>query len=90
VARSPKAFTGGLRHVSGGDWIVGATERRRNPRLAIPQVYHHVVRLWSRCRGGMGAGILPEPGGLNQQPAWLVRAFGILDGADAELSERKE
>lgn len=79
-----------MRHPSGGDWIVGMTERRRNPLLTIPAVYTHVVRLWTRCRGGMGAGLLPEPGGLNQQPAWLMRAFATLDAADAELEKSDE
>jgi hypothetical protein len=35
----------------------------------------------------MGAPAFPEAGGLNQQPAWLVRAFAILDAADQRLSE---
>ncbi|WP_338661777.1 hypothetical protein VQH23_16270 [Pararoseomonas sp. SCSIO 73927] len=81
------AFAGGLYHPSGGDWIVGATERRRNPRLTLPAVYNHVVRLWARCRGGMGAGLLPEAGGVNDQPNWLMKAFALLDGADAELEK---
>lgn len=69
--------------------MVGKTERRRNPRIALPPVFGHVVRLWSRCRGGMGAGLLPEAGGMNQQPAWLMTAFSILDGADADLDKGK-
>ena len=77
-----------MRHISGGDWIVGATQRRRNPRLTIPPVYTHVVRLWSQSRGGMGGtGLLPEAGGLNQQPAWLMRAFSLLSSADADLEK---
>lgn len=88
MARAPAAFAGGMRHPSGGDWIVGRTELRRNPRLVIPVVYRHVVTLWSRARGGMGgAGHLPEAGGTNQQPAWLLRAFGILDEEDALLGK---
>lgn len=28
---------------------------------------------------------LPEPGGLNAQPAWLVEAFGVLDRAAQDM-----
>ena len=88
VARNPQAYAGGLWHPSGGDWIVGKTERRRNPRLTIPPAFNHVIRLWARSRSGMGGtALLPEAGGLNQQPAWLMRAFSLLDEADAELEK---
>lgn len=52
----------------------------------MPKAYLHVVRLWSRCRAGMGGyAQLPEPGGINQQPAWLIHAFGVLEAAEEEL-----
>lgn len=72
----------------GGDFIVGDEFWPRNPRHIVPRAYHHLVRLWSRCRAGMGGmAVLPEAGGLNAQPAWLVAAFGVLDGADHRLDE---
>jgi len=82
-----------LRPPDGGAWLAGGRSWARNPRHTVPAAYFHVVRLWSRCRGGMGGlAALPEPGGINQQPAWLVAAFGVLEGADAEMdkAERRE
>lgn len=80
-----------MRPPGGGDWLVGGRPWRRNPRHAIPAGIFHIVRLWARCRGGMGgAGHLPEPGGINQQPAWLLAAFRICDDADHEIDKRKE
>lgn len=87
--RAPDAFGGGLRPDDGGDWICAGTEWRRNPRIVIPPVYRHVVGLWARCRSEMGAGHLPEAGGVNDQPAWLMRAFGLLDAAEAEFGKRE-
>lgn len=31
-----------------------------------------------------GFAVLPEPGGLNDQPAWLLEAFNVLAHAEAE------
>jgi hypothetical protein len=50
----------------------------------VPRAFYHVVRLWSRCQSGMGGyAQLPGPGGINDQPAWLIEAFGILSAEDA-------
>lgn len=88
--RSPKAFAGGLRPVEGGEWIAGETRWRDNPRHVIPPAFFHVVRLWLQCRGeGAGLATLPEPGGLNSQPAWLLAAFDVLAAA-AERARPKE
>ena len=58
---------------------------RLNPRVVVPPAAFHVVRLWFRCRGGMGGfSVLPEPGGLNAQPAWILEAFNVLGHAEAE------
>lgn len=62
-----------------------------NPRHIVPRGYLHVVRLWNRCRAGMGGlAVLPEAGGINQQPAWLIHAFGMLDAADEEMRRAEE
>ncbi len=80
-----------MRSRDGGDFIVGEEHWPRNPRHTVPRVFLHVARLWSRCRSGMGGfAALPEPGGINQQPAWLMVAFGVLDGADHEMSEAEK
>lgn len=80
--------TGPLRPPGGGAWQVGAHTWPLNPRHTTPRAYFHIIRLWSRCRSGMGGmAALPEPGGINQQPAWLIAAFGILDAVDADLDK---
>lgn len=54
----------------------------------MPDAFHAVVRLWSACRVGMGGyATWPDAGGVNDQAAWLVEAFGILSAADAEFDE---
>jgi hypothetical protein len=59
---------------------------RLNPRVTVPRGFFHVVRAWYRCRGGMGGyAVLPEAGGLNAQPAWLLEAFAYLAGVDSEI-----
>lgn len=37
-----------------------------------------------------GFAVLPEPGGINQQPAWLMAAFAVLDGADHDMREAEK
>ncbi|MCR0981790.1 hypothetical protein [Roseomonas populi] len=91
MMRAPRAYAGGMFHASGGDWVLAETQWRRNPRLALRPVFFHIVKLWSRCRGAMGGtGLLPEPGGVNQQPAWLMAAFALLDGAEADMEKAKD
>ncbi len=54
-------------------------------------MYQHVVRLWHRTRSGMGGfAALPEPGGINQQAAWLMAAFGVLEAAEHAMSEAEK
>lgn len=70
--------------------MVNGERWRINPRVCLPAVYFHVVRLWFRCRGGMGGlAHLPERGGLNDQPAWLMEAFNHLANTEAELEREK-
>lgn len=90
MLRAPRAFAGGLRPVGGGEWIAGRDHWRDNPRHVLAPVWFRVVRLWLRCRGeGSGLVALPESGGLNDQPAWLLAAFDALAAADAEARETK-
>lgn len=74
----------------GGIWTAGGAGFRINPRYSIPPAIFHVVELWFRCQGGMGGlSCLPEPGGINAQPAWLLGAFAVLDAAAAEARSQK-
>ncbi|NKC33499.1 hypothetical protein [Falsiroseomonas selenitidurans] len=59
----------------------------RNPALVQPPGWARVERLWRLSTGGMGRGWLPEAGGANDQPAWLITAFGILSAEGARLDE---
>ena len=61
-----------------------------NPRLLLPRAWSQVVALWRLSDGGMARGWLPQSGGVNDQPAWLIEAFGLLAAEDARLRERKE
>ena len=63
-----------------------------NPRWLLPEAWVHVVRLWHHSRGGMGRGWLPHSGGTNDQPCWIINAFGVLNAEQARLDElrRKE
>ncbi len=51
-----------------------------------------MVELWSFCRAaGEGAtgcyAHLPDRGGINDQSAWLMQAFRIIEGAISELRQ---
>ena len=77
------AFPNTARPPEGGKWKAGGREWDINPRFVIPPAYFHVLRLWRRCQSGMGGfAQLPEPGGINAQPAWLIGAFEVLGRLD--------
>ena len=56
-----------------------------NPALILPEAWRRVVQLYHLSRGGEGRGWLPEAGGINDQPAWLLRAFAVLAAEEARL-----
>ncbi|MBS7789276.1 hypothetical protein KTR66_04685 [Roseococcus sp. SDR] len=47
------------------------------------------VRLWFACRGEAGIVNWPAAGGVGDQAAWLVDAFNILAGVDAQMREER-
>jgi hypothetical protein len=52
-------------------------------------VWAEFVGLWDACRAGMGGvASWPEAGGVNDQPAWVVEAFGVLSAALAAEEKR--
>ena len=81
LAREPDAYAGGLTPEDGGAWLVGEEAWPENPAWVVPQEVRNVVRLWSACRGGMGGyAHWPDAGGVVDQAAWVVDAFGALTG----------
>lgn len=65
---------------------MGEEEWPENPRWMVPDAFHALVRLWATCRIGMGGyGSWPDAGGVNEQAAWLLDAFAVLSGAEADL-----
>jgi len=80
--------SGGLRPPGGGEWLVAGTAWAENPRIVLDTAWSGFVRLWASCRAGMG-GIAnwPDAGGVADQAAWVVDAFAVLGGIDAELDE---
>lgn len=50
-----------------------------------------MVDLYGRCRHPMGGySCLPDAGGLNDQCAWLMDAFAIVQAAADELNRGKQ
>lgn len=95
MLRDPAPFRGGWRDPAGGLWVIPAAGEdapemlwRGNPARAVPPGALHVVRLYCRSQGGMAPGPLPEAGGVNDQPAWLMAAFGLLAAYEAAWEER--
>ena len=59
-----------------------------NPRHSTPPQWAELVRLWNRCRGGMGGlALLPDAGGVNDQAAWTMAALGMIGSIHAEQEE---
>ena len=43
-----------------------------------------MLGLWSMCRGEMGMARLPDEGAVNDQSSFVMSAFGVLNGAEAD------
>ena len=57
-----------------------------NPRNLIPSWCWIMLRVWRMCQGGeMGAGRLPDAGGVLDQSTLMMAAFGVMDQAEADL-----
>lgn len=85
IALEPAGFQGGARPADGGPgFYVGDELYRTNPRLLLTDGDWSMVRLWRLWRGGgMGVGLLPEPGGVFDQAAVMLDAFEYMDGVEA-------
>jgi hypothetical protein len=74
-----------------GAWIpvmVGDKQMFRCPRRPIkdnPDLYRELFRTYKAYAKGM----LPEAGGLQNQPAALMESFSIIDGTLAEIEHQK-
>ena len=79
VRREIKAFTQGFT----GPWLINGDTWTVNPLTVIPRAIFDVVDMWMamRLREKDGGHFLPSAGGMMDQPAALIEAFGILDAA---------
>jgi hypothetical protein len=85
LARNPDACRGGDRPEDGSRWWLAGREWEENPRKLINPAWSDFVRLWFACRGTEGViAAWPDAGGVGQQAAWTVDAFGVLSAAEAE------
>lgn len=90
MLRDPKPFRRGWRAPGDGLWIIPAAGEDDpemqwvgNPGKAAAPGALHAVRLYYRHKGGMAPGPLPDAGGVNDQSAWLMAAFGMLGAFEA-------
>jgi len=67
---------------------VAEDEWPENPALVVPAEARGFVRLWTACRSGSGGyAHWPDAGGVADQAAWVVDAFGLLTGTAATWDE---
>ena len=93
MLRSPPGVfpAGAVRPPEGGYWEAAGYLWKPNPRLYVPRAYFHAVGLWFRCQSGMGGlAQLPAAGGVGDQAAWIMRAFGILDTEEAKFRKARD
>lgn len=58
----------------------------RRPLLDEPGFYRELFFLYRAYQKGF----LPEPGGLNDQPAYLISCFQVIDAAIAEVEREQD
>jgi hypothetical protein len=66
--------------------VLGVTYQT-NPADLVQPWANHIVNLCNMCAGEFGLAHLPDPGGLNDQSAWLMDAINICRSVGAKLSE---
>jgi hypothetical protein len=49
-----------------------------------------VISAYRLSRGGMARGWLPDAGGFNDQPAWLLAAFAILAAEEDRIEQARK
>lgn len=87
----PDAFAGDAPPDGGQGWIIGDEEFADNPAAGVTAEHQHVAALWQAWRGGeFGGGPLPDPGGVNDQAAWLFDAFAVMERAWAALRPKPD
>lgn len=66
--------------------MLDGEEYTENPRKLITPAWLDFVQLWFACQGAEGAiAHWPDGGGVGDQAAWVVDAFGILGAAEARM-----
>ena len=69
---------------------IGVAELSVHPRHLIDEDLGPMMTLWAAWRGGMGAGPLPEAGGLLNQAACTMASLAVALAADAALSRKTD
>ena len=75
---------------SGGWEIPGIlTPFKTNPRLLLTRDDHDMVQIWALTRTGDMGGARPmfDSGGIQQQPAIMEDAMGVMDAQAARVRE---
>ena len=89
MALLPDHFSGGARAPDGSHWELFGEVYETNPRLQLDDGASHMVRLWRYFQGvDMGIGHLPDAGGLLDQAAIMLEAFGVMSAAERWLKDQ--
>lgn len=71
----------------GSAWEVLGDLYPINPRFLLSEDDFDMLRLWQMFQSSFGAGYLPESGGVMDQPAIMLDALLIMNGAYNTLSK---
>jgi hypothetical protein len=88
VLRRPQDFA--IELDPGDSWTVLNAIYKHNPLHLLDHGHVAVHGLWRQCQGGFGLAALPDAGGINDQAAWTLDAFSIMNAADAELTKQQD
>jgi hypothetical protein len=85
IAIKPREFAGGIAAADGSNWELFGEKYAENPKFKLTENDMEMVKLWRLFTGGMAPGFLPESGGLMDQAAIMIDAFGIMSAAESDL-----
>ncbi len=97
VALNPEHFDCGEEPPDGGitledgtkvGWEVAGEGYETNPKMRLTADDWQMFWLWRTCCPEEGPGYLPDAGGVMDQPAIMMDAFGAFRRATSELRKR--